>query len=194
MPFPRLTWAGLLVATLGWALLLIYPLIASLVADANATRDPARFILIFGENAVVTGFGIALLGAMERVMNLLGRQAATVHPTKTVAAAARAPQLAQQQSQAQQPAAAAQPFTAQQFAAQVFAGQQFASTRLQVPQPQLPPTQLMTPRQSNEIVTRGALAGRDYVLFRDGSVVVETLLGPRRFLSMTEAQEFIGMN
>ena len=35
---------------------------------------------------------------------------------------------------------------------------------------------------------------RDYVLFRDGSVVVETLLGPRRFLSLSEAQEFIGAN
>jgi hypothetical protein len=51
---------------------------------------------------------------------------------------------------------------------------------------------LMPKRTSNEIVTRGALNGRDYVLFRDGSVVVETLMGPRRFISITEAQEFIG--
>ena len=57
MPFPRLTWAGLLIATLGWGLLLAYPLLAShgpVSPDAHEIRDPARFILIFGENAVVT--------------------------------------------------------------------------------------------------------------------------------------------
>jgi hypothetical protein len=52
----------------------------------------------------------------------------------------------------------------------------------------------MPQRSPSEVVTRGALNGRDYVLFRDGSVVVETLLGPRRFSSITEAQEFIGAN
>jgi hypothetical protein len=174
MPFPRLTWAGLLLATLGWGLLLAYPLIASLGGggpESNAIRDPARFILIFGENAVITGFAVALLGAMEKMINLLGRQAATMHPGK---ANGRAPQLAHHQLQNQQ-----------------FAAHQLSNNQLQGQQ-QLSPNQLMTPRQTNEVVTRGALSGRDYVLFRDGSVVVETLLGPRRFLSLGEAQEFIG--
>ena len=187
MPFPRLTWAGLLVATLGWGLLLSYPLIASLGApESNAIRDPARFILLFGENAVLTGFAVALLGAMEKMINLLGRQAATVHPNKTVAAAARTPQVAHHQLSGHQ-------LQSQQLAAQQYAAQQYASNQLQGHQ-QLSPTQLMTPRQTNDVVTRGALSGRDYVLFRDGSVVVETLLGPRRFLSLAEAQEFIGTN
>jgi hypothetical protein len=190
MPLPRLTWAGLLVATFGWGLLLTYPLIASLSGDGSAIRDPARFILIFGENAVVTGFAIAILGAMEKVMDLLGRQAATVHPSKTVAAV-RGTQLAQQQLAAQQ--LQAQQFQASQIAANQLAANQLAASQLQAVQ-QLSPAQLMTARQTNEIVTRGALAGRDYVLFRDGSVVVETLLGPRRFLSLNEAQEFIGAN
>jgi predicted component of type VI protein secretion system len=189
MPFPRLTWAGLLVATLGWGLLLIYPLIASF-ADSTV-RDPARFILIFGENAVVTGLAIALLGAMERVMDLLARQAATVHPAKNIAAATRsAPQFAQQQP-------APQHFQAQQFVAQqIAAAQQLANGSFQTsPQkPQFSSAAMTAARQTPEIVTRGALAGRDYVLFRDGSVVVETLLGPRRFLSLSEAQEFIGAN
>jgi hypothetical protein len=188
MPFPRLTWAGLLVATFGWGLLLIYPLIASFAS--STAQDPARFILIFGENAVVTGLAIALLGAMERVMDLLARQAATVHPAKNVAAAARhAPQLTPQH--------APQHFQAQQFVAQqIAAAQQLANGSFQAspPQPQFSRPPMMAPRQTAEIVTRGALAGRDYVLFRDGSVVVETLLGPRRFLSLSEAQEFIGAN
>jgi erythromycin esterase-like protein len=193
MPLPRLTWAGLLVATLGWALLLTYPLVAALAGgpDGNAVRDPARFLLIFGENAILTGFAIALLGVMEKVIDLLGRQAATVHPAKTVAATAARTQLAQQQFAAQQ-------FQASQFQAAPFQSQQQAANQLAASQlhavQQLSPTQLMTSRQTNEVVTRGALSGRDYVLFRDGSVVVETLLGPRRFLSLSEAQEFIGVN
>ena len=156
MPFPRMTWAGLLIATLGWGLLLAYPLLAShgpVGPGAHEIRDPARFILIFGENAVVTGLAIALLGAMEKVIALLGRPSANASQSKASpqASAPRPPSLG-------------------------------------------PSPQLLSARQTNEIVTKGALAGRDYVLFRDGSVVVETLLGPRRFLSMTEAQEFIGAN
>jgi hypothetical protein len=199
MPLPRLTWAGLLVATLGWGLLFTYPLIASLsggTVENGVVRDPARFILIFGQNAVITGFAIALLGVMEKMIDLLGRQAATVHPTKTVAAAARASHLVQHQFQQQQQQ------LAQQFAGHPFANaplpaqqQQPPQQQPQQPQQQLSPAQLMTLRQStSEVVTRGALSGRDYVLFRDGSVVVETLLGPRRFVSLTEAQEFIGAN
>ena len=79
MPFPRLTWAGLLVATLGWALLLTYPMLASSVAvvtGAPEVRDPARFILILGENAVITGLAIAMLGAVEKMISLLNRQPA----------------------------------------------------------------------------------------------------------------------
>jgi hypothetical protein len=45
---------------------------------------------------------------------------------------------------------------------------------------------------AGDVVTRGELNGRDYVLYRDGSVLIETLLGPRRFASISEAQEFIG--
>jgi hypothetical protein len=148
MPFPRLTWAGLLISTLGWGLLLSYPLLAShgvTSPDGHETGDPARLMLVLGENAIVTGLAIAFLGAMEKVIGLLARQSTA--QTKSNGSA-RASALAA--------------------------------------------PQLMTPRPTNEVVTKGALGGRDYVLFRDGSVVVETLLGPRRFLSLTEAQQFIG--
>lgn len=152
MPFPRLTWAGLLIATLGWGLLLSYPLIAPHVADASSAselRDPARFVLIFGENAVTTGFALALLGALEKVLHLLARQGG-MGQTRPAVRASNPPANAQY----------APPFISQ--------------------------------RSPNDIVTRGELHGRDYVLFRDGSVMIETLLGTRRFASITEAQEFIG--
>ena len=149
MLFPRLTWAGLLISTLGWGLLLACPLLAPHGASAPETSDPQRFILIFGQNVIITGLAIAFLGAMEKMIALLSRApAAGASQSKAAAVAGRMPALSA--------------------------------------------PQLMTTRQANDIVTKGALAGRDYVLFRDGSVVVETLLGPRRFLSLGEAQEFIG--
>lgn len=149
MAFPRLTWAGLLISTLGWGLLLSYPLLAPHGAGTPESGDPARFILLFGQNAIVTGLAIAFLGTMDKVIALLSRSPATQSHSKA-GSAARAPSLSA--------------------------------------------PQLMTPRQANDVVTKGALGGRDYVLFRDGSVVVETLLGPRRFLSLNEAHEFIGEN
>src|SRR5882672_2302711 len=85
MPFPRLTWAGLLIATLGWGFLLSYPLLApsGLSPSGAEIRDPARIILMFGENAVVTGLAIAVLGAMERGLRLLGRIAGSAVQTRT---------------------------------------------------------------------------------------------------------------
>ena len=167
MPFPRLTWAGLLVATLGWGFLLSYPLLAPAVISSSGgaeIRDPARFILVFGENAVVTGLAIALLGALERALRLLGRIAGNAGQMRTQAKSG----------------------TAAMGSAPVHPG----PIATMPAQSQM----LMPQRSANEVVTRGALNGRDYVLFRDGSVVVETLLGARRFPSITEAQEFIGAN
>ena len=167
MPFPRLTWAGLLIATLGWGLLLSYPLLAPAVVSSSGgteIRDPARFILVFGENAVVTGLAIAVLGGLARALRLLGRIAGS----------------------AGQMRAQSKPGMASMASAPVHAGPvgtMPTSSHMLIPQ-----------RTANDVVTRGALNGRDYVLFRDGSVVVETLLGARRFPSITEAQEFIGAN
>lgn len=45
--------------------------------------------------------------------------------------------------------------------------------------------------RNGNVVARGALNGRDYVLFCDGSVVVETLGGPKRFGSMADAQSYL---
>jgi hypothetical protein len=44
----------------------------------------------------------------------------------------------------------------------------------------------------SKIVERGVLKDRAYVLFGDGSIEVQTMLGLRRFQSFKEAAEFIG--
>jgi hypothetical protein len=162
-----MTWIGLLITTLGWGFLLSYPLIVSFLTPADAggmPHDPARFIPLIGNNAVITGLAIAILGALDKGIRLLSKIAANgVQP---------------RQPSRPRPVSASQ------------GGQINAPT----PQATHAEPMLMGNRAPNEVVTRGALNGRDYVLFRDGSVVVETLLGPRRFTSITDAQEFIGAN
>jgi hypothetical protein len=160
MLFPRLTWAGLLLSTLGWGLLLSYPLLAPRGAATPDAGDSVRFVLVFGENLLMTGLAIAMLGVCEKMIGLLARGQAGSAASKPASSSSR---LSVAHAHAH---------------AHAHPSQQLMSTR--------PAT--------NEVVTKGALGGRDYVLFRDGSVVVETLLGPRRFLSLTEAQEFIGEN
>ena len=162
MPLPRLTWVGLLIVTLGWGFVLSYPLISPLMlgsGHSGGARDPASIITLIGENAIITGFGIAILGLSEQALRLLSKMTGNMNQTR-------------QQPKTSRPVQAA------------------SSAPIKASRPQTP--MLMPQRSSNEIVTRGALNGRDYVLFRDGSVVVETLLGPRRFPSIGEAQEFIG--
>jgi hypothetical protein len=48
----------------------------------------------------------------------------------------------------------------------------------------------MVPTQA--IIARGQLGGREQLLLKDGSVIVETRLGRRRFASIADAREFIG--
>ncbi len=56
-----------------------------------------------------------------------------------------------------------------------------------------PPTKAEAPQLAHQrkIIERGWVKDRAYVLFSDGSVEVETMLGRRRFPSLQEAQEFI---
>jgi len=47
------------------------------------------------------------------------------------------------------------------------------------------------PEQPRIIIERGWLKDRAYILFMDGSVEIETMLGRRLFPSLQDAQEFI---
>ncbi len=56
-----------------------------------------------------------------------------------------------------------------------------------------PPTKVVGPATARQkkIAERGWVKDRAYVLFVDGSVEVETMLGRRLFASLQDAQEFI---
>ena len=54
------------------------------------------------------------------------------------------------------------------------------------------PGETLNKKSVTKVVERGRLKDRPYVLFGDGSIEVETLLGQRRFASFKDAREFIG--
>jgi len=141
MIFDRLTWIGLMIAALGWALLFSAPQLASFVASASARSMSACSLdtAAIAACAILSGFGIAILGALQTGFGALNRFFETVLVRTAPASKAAA-------SQSSQP---------------------------------------------RKIIERGWVKDRAYVLFADGSVEVETMLGRRHFPSLQDAQEFI---
>ena len=142
MIFDRTTWVGLMIAAFGWTLALSTPQLAdywtgitSRAADANSL-DLGRI----AQCTILSGFGIAILGALQTGFGLLKRSLEA-----GLAPGSRPPAKPLDQS----------------------------TTR---------------PRK---IAERGWVKNRAYVLFNDGSVEVETMLGRRLFASLRDAQEFI---
>lgn len=58
--------------------------------------------------------------------------------------------------------------------------------------PKIEPEPIPSPQAPTPEPTRGYIGDRPYILDGDGAVTVETLLGPRRFGSLREAEEFVG--
>lgn len=141
-------------------LVLYDPLIYAFVLRAMpglSLPQPNYFIPIIGQNAIITGIGLALLGSAGSALRMLVR------------------------------IAAGRPLITGPGGAAIVDQMKYNCARSLHGKSQV----RGTGAPGREIVTRGALNGRGYALFRDGSVVVETLLGPKRFGSMTDAQEFI---
>lgn len=55
-----------------------------------------------------------------------------------------------------------------------------------------PPPLPFAPAPSLSIQETAHLAGRKYIMFSDGSIEIDTLLGRRRFTSLDAAREFVG--
>ena len=126
---------GLLLLALGWALLIAGAFAADLQGDPIGALLARRIDLQqVGEMAIVTGLGLALLGALRSGFGSLNRFF----------------RIMEQGIETHRP-----------------------------------------PASEAEAIENGLIRDRGYVLFADGTVEVETLLGPRRFASLDEAQEFI---
>ncbi len=146
MVFDRLTWIGLMVVALGWALLLsgasvMEPMVRIIGRSGAAPLDLATI----AQATILTGFGLAILGALQSGFGTLKHFFDAVLERTARPGAKMAGEPPQHQRQHQR-----------------------------------------------SIVERGRLKDRPYVLFGDGTIEVETLLGMRRFTSLREAHEFIG--
>lgn len=157
--------SGACILLTGWLLVLYEPLLFPIALQSGAGSfllQPGYHLPIIGQCAIITGIGLILFGFAIQVMRILLKLAA---------------------------ANAARPLTS------MLPDEQIASVAAAFDgnkHRMIPPVPTFAAGdQAREIITRGALNGRGYVLFRDGSVVVETLGGARRFGSITVAQEFI---
>lgn len=139
MIFDRLTWIGLMIAALGWALLFSAPQVLALATSLSG-QSCSFNMAGAAECTILSGFGIAILGALQTGFGALNRFFEAVL-VRTAPAPAKASAL------------------------------QSAPQR--------------------KIIERGWVKDRAYVLFADGSVEVETMLGRRLFPSLQDAQEFI---
>lgn len=139
MIFDKLTWIGFMIVALGWALLLSAPQLAELVPTLTGRSAAYLNMPNAGLCTILTGFGIAILGALQTGFGALNK-----------------------------------------FFESVL--ERTGTPRAKV---------LQRPAQQRKIVERGWVKDRAYVLFMDGSVEVETLLGRRIFPSLQDAQEFI---
>jgi hypothetical protein len=142
MTFDRLTWVGLMVVALGWALLFSgAAAMEGAIRLLGRTGAPPFDLAMFTQATILTGFGLAILGALQTGFGALKHFFDTV----------------------------------------------LERTARSAPQTTVPP-----PPKPRSAVERGRLKDRPYILFGDGTIEVETLLGVRRFTSLQEAFEFIG--
>ena len=142
MIFDRLTWVGFMIVALGWTLLFSAPQLVEALANLTGRSMNVGYINMptIALCTVLTGFGIAILGALQTGFGALNKFFGSVLE-RTAKSSVTA--LANRQEQ---------------------------------------------PRK---IIERGWLKDRAYVLFMDGSVEIETMLGRRLFQSLQDAQEFI---
>lgn len=141
MAFDKTTWIGLIIAAFGWTMVVSTPQLTTYWASGGqppviAALDIARI----AQCTILSGFGIAILGALQTGFAIMKR----VLEARLVASSSREIKLSAQNAS---------------------------------------PTR--------KIVERGWVKSRAYILFDDGSVEVETMLGRRLFGSLDEAQQFI---
>lgn len=183
LQFGKLTWIGLIIVTFGWTLLFSGVSLADIVSRVAGHVSPAVMSIstaVVAQCTILTGFGLAILGLLQTGFSALNRFFDSVLERtakrqdfdRSLAQAERAPRVA---TPAQTYRSAASPAVSNPAAAQA---------------PKPAPAAGAKPR--GKIVERGLLKDRAYVLFGDGSIEIETLLGLRRFPSLREAAEFIG--
>ncbi|MGO9673880.1 MAG: hypothetical protein ACLPSF_06875 [Methylocella sp.] len=176
MTFDRLTWIGFMIVAAGWGLLLSAPQLNDAAAHLSGRAPEAAPVVNFpaiAQSAILSGFGFGIIGALQSGFGALNRFFAAV--------------LARS-GQARPQTTATSPTYPVAQASAPSANYRAAQAPAPVPAKAIARQQPAPPRK---ILERGWVKDRAYVLFVDGSVEVETMLGRRIFPSLQEAQEFI---
>jgi len=161
--FGALTWIGFMVVVVGWGLLFsATPVIEILATLTGRNATSLTHLASIAECTIFTGLGLAIVGALQTGFGALNHFFGAVLD-RTARPTAK---LEPEEPRIKLPA---------------------KELNKAVPLKRDPPV-----RKQSKIVERGRLKNRAYVLFGDGSVEVETLLGLRHFASLGEANEFIG--
>ncbi len=153
----RLTWVGLSVAAIGWALLLAVTAMADAVALRLAPSSPTLHadlhaalhadLIGIAKCLIGSGFALALIGTLQAGFGALNRFFGAVLTR--------------------------------------------SSQRVVEPQPAPFDAGLAGLNAAGGAMDKAARQRRPYRTFADGSVEVETILGTRRFDTMSDAREFI---
>ena len=189
MAFSKMTWSGLMVVAFGWMLLLSGGSIQLLLSSS------APSVSVIAECTIVSGFGLALLGALQTGFGALSRFFDSVLQRKATRQDTGAGHIYEAPSMRNEPpsassyrAVAVRPTRTEP----VIAAPQRAAPMRVAPVKMAPAKVAAAKTQPRKVQERGWWKDRAYTIFHDGSVEIETLLGLRRFACMTDAQDFIG--
>ena len=189
MAFSKMTWSGLMVVAFGWMLLLSGGSVQLLLSPG------APSVSVMAQCTIVSGFGLALLGALQTGFSALTRffdsvlQRTAPRQEAGIGHAYEAPAARSDSSHTSSYRAVAVRPTRQEPV--VAAPQRSAPVRV-APVKAAPARVAPVKTLPRKVLERGWWKDRAYTIFHDGSVEIETLLGLRRFECMTDAQDFIG--
>jgi hypothetical protein len=178
---------GLMILIAGWSVLLVEPFVPMLADGRAGGFAVARL----GQSAILTGAALAIVGLLMTIASRHTEAAVRHGPLPDLPGAA--------DLDAHDDVAAAGPAygTGESLAARAVA------TPVAAPAPQPPALPAAAAKPSSAlqglptdgsmiVVARGQVDDRCFLVLADGSVVIETLLGQRRFKSLPDARDFIG--
>jgi hypothetical protein len=176
---------GLMILIAGWSVLLVEPFMPMLADGRAGGFAVARL----GQSAILTGAALAIVGLLMTIAARHGDAPIVRERLPDL------PQSAADPDERDDALAGHVHGTDESLAARGFAPAAPATQPPALPAaPAKPATALQgLPTDGGMIVVaRGQVDDRCFLVLADGSVVIETLLGQRRFKSLPDARDFIG--
>lgn len=176
---PTIGRGGLVVLGIGWVLLLAEPVLASVIPGGSG-----GLLVRLGQSAIMTGAALAILGLVLSA----SRQSQPSSSEQGWMEPEVAPVMRVAVQPEPQPSAAPVKVEAPKFEA----------TPASEPAPTREPDRnSFMPLETSGlggmvVVARGQVDDRCFLVLSDGTIVIETLLGQRRFKTLIDARDFIG--